>query len=87
MRTKEKWLYIYKDANIDLNAVQPPLPKQALGIAKILKDKGAIKRNELLGEMQNSVKTKQKGGANRILAYYQGILIKRGVIELKKKPD
>jgi hypothetical protein len=87
MSTKDKWVYVYKDVNLDPNSVQPPLAKQALGIAKILKDRGALRRNELLAEMQNFVKTKQKGGANRILAYYQGLLIRRNVIEVRKKPE
>ena len=46
-----------------------------------------MKRPDLLGEMQNIVRTKQKGGVNRILAYYQGLLQKRGVLELRKNPD
>jgi hypothetical protein len=86
-RTKEKWLYLFKDANFDLNTLEPKLPKQALEIANILKFKGALKRLELLGEMQTRVKTKQKGGANRILAYYQGLLIRKNVVELRKKPE
>ena len=61
--------------------------KQALEIANILKFKGALKRPELLGEMQARVKTKQKGGANRILAYYQGLLIRKNVVELRKRPE
>jgi hypothetical protein len=46
-----------------------------------------VKRPELLGELQSVVKTKQRGGVNRILAYYQGLLERRGVLELRKKPD
>jgi len=91
MRTKEKWLYLFKDPNLDLDANQrhldTRLPKQALGIAKILKRLGAIKRLELLSEMQSFIRTKQKGGANRILAYYQGLLTKRNIIEVRKQPD
>ena len=80
MSTKDKWIYIYKDVNINL-------PKQAMVIAKLLKEKGSVKRPELLGELQSVVKTKQRGGVNRILAYYQGLLEKRGVLELRKRPD
>lgn len=87
MRTKEKWLYLFKDTNLDLNTIKPRLPKQALVIANILKVKGALRRPDLLGDMQNVVKTKQRGGANRILAYYQGLLLKKNVIELRKKPE
>ena len=91
MRTKEKWTYIFKDANYDLDINQrnldTRLPKQALGVAKILKKFGAIKRLESLGEMQNTIRTKQRGGTNRILAYYQGLLTKRGIIEVRKQPD
>jgi len=87
MSTKDKWIYVFKDQNLNLASIQPPLAKQALGIAKILKDKGSLRRSELLSEMQNFVKTKQKGGANRILAYYQGLLIRRNVIEVRKKPE
>ena len=54
---------------------------------KLLKEKGSVKRPELLGELQSVVKTKPRGGVNRILAYYQGLLEKRGVLELRKKPD
>ena len=87
MRTKEKWLYLFKDTNLDLNTIEPRLPKQALVIANILKVKGALRRPDLLGDMQNVVKTKQRGGANRIIAYYQGLLLKKNVIELRKKPE
>jgi hypothetical protein len=91
MRTKEKWLYVFKDPNLDLDANQrnldTRLPKQALGIAKILKRLGAIKRLELLSEMQSTTRTKQRGGVNRILAYYQGLLTKRNIIEVRKQPD
>ena len=87
MSTKEKWVYIYKDANLDLGNIQPALPKQALGIAKVLQKMGSLKRLDLLSQMQENVKTKQRGGANRILAYYQGMLIKKNVIELRKRPE
>ena len=87
MSTKEKWIYIFKDANLNLDSIEPKLPKQAMVIAKLLKEKGSVKRPELLGELENVVKTKQRGGVNRILAYYQGLLEKRGVLELRKKPD
>tara|TARA_R100001594_G_scaffold19550_1_gene38016 strand:+ start:2856 stop:3119 length:264 start_codon:yes stop_codon:yes gene_type:complete len=87
MRTKEKWLYLFKDANLDLNTVEPRLPKQALEIANILKFKGTLRRPDLLTEMQSRVKTKQRGGANRILAYYQGLLLRKNVIELRKRPE
>ena len=79
MSTKEKWIYIFKDANLNLDSIEPKLPKQAMVIAKLLKEKGSVKRPELLGELENVVKTKQRGGVNRILAYYQGLLEKRGV--------
>ena len=87
MSTKDKWIYIYKDVNINLDSIEPKLPRQAMGIAKLLKERGSMKRPDLLGEMQNIVRTKQKGGVNRILAYYQGLLQKRGVLELRKNPD
>ena len=87
MSTKDKWIYIYKDVNINLDSIEPKLPKQAMVIAKLLKEKGSVKRPELLGELQSVVKTKQRGGVNRILAYYQGLLEKRGVLELRKRPD
>ena len=87
MRTKEKWLYLFKDANLDLNTVEPRLPKQALEIANIFKFKGTLRRPDLLTEMQSRVKTKQRGGANRILAYYQGLLLRKNVIELRKRPE
>tara|TARA_Y100001936_G_scaffold249969_1_gene301564 strand:- start:11661 stop:11924 length:264 start_codon:yes stop_codon:yes gene_type:complete len=87
MSTKEKWIYIFKDANLNLDSIEPKLPKQAMVIAKLLKEKGSVKRPELLGELENVVKTKQRGGVNRILAYYQGLLEKRGVLELRKRPD
>jgi hypothetical protein len=87
MSTKEQWVYIFKDPNIILNSIEPKLPKQAMAIAQLLKEKGSVKRPELLGELQSVVKTKQRGGVNRILAYYQGLLEKRGVLELRKKPD
>ena len=87
MSTKEKWIYIFKDANLNLDSIEPKLPKQAMVIARLLKEKGSVKRPELLGELQSVVKTKQRGGVNRILAYYQGLLERRGVLELRKKPD
>jgi|TARA_A100001201_G_scaffold83480_1_gene74036 hypothetical protein len=87
MSTKEQWVYIFKDPNIILNSIEPKLPKQAMAIAQLLKEKGSVKRPELLGELQSVVKTKQRGGVNRILAYYQGLLERRGVLELRKKPD
>ena len=61
--------------------------KYVIQAAKLLKEKGSVKRPELLGELQSVVKTKQRGGVNRILAYYQGLLERRGVLELRKKPD
>ena len=87
MSTKQQWVYIFKDANLILDSIQPKLPKQAMVIAKLLKEKGSVKRPELLGELESVVKTKQRGGVDRILAYYQGLLEKRGVLELRKKPD
>jgi len=87
MSKKQKWVYIFRDPNIILDSIEPKLPRQAMGIAKPLKERGSMKRPDLLGEMQNIVRTKQKGGVNRILAYYQGLLQKRGVLELRKNPD
>ena len=87
MSTKQQWVYIFKDPNIILNSIEPKLPKQAMVIAQLLKEKGSVKRPELLGELESVVKTKQRGGVNRILAYYQGLLERRGVLELRKKPD
>ena len=53
--------------------------------------KGSLWKNDsgiiVLGEMQSAIRTKQRGGANRILAYYQGLLTKRNIIEVRKQPD
>lgn len=68
----------------DINKIQPPLPNQARAIAKILLEAGALKRPALLEAMQTKVKTVQKGGANRILTYYQKRLIDAGCINLQK---
>ena len=38
MSTKDKWIYIYKDVNINLDSIEPKLPKQAMVIAKLLKE-------------------------------------------------
>ncbi len=83
---KKDWLYVYtRDFNYKL---PDHLPKQARDIANILKDKGALKRDILLAEMQNVVKTKQIGGANRILTYYQNLLWNQEkIIEVRKNPD
>tara|TARA_A100000172_G_C3041940_1_gene110850 strand:+ start:2082 stop:2366 length:285 start_codon:yes stop_codon:yes gene_type:complete len=83
---KKDWLYVYaRDFNYQLPDY---LPKQARDIANILKDKGALKRDILLAEMQNVVKTKQIGGANRILTYYQNLLWNQEkIIEVRKTPD
>tara|TARA_Y100000401_G_scaffold98471_1_gene86269 strand:+ start:1501 stop:1767 length:267 start_codon:yes stop_codon:yes gene_type:complete len=85
--TKQNWLYIFVDPNKDLNSIQPPLPKQAKQIASILKEKASLKRPELLTIMEETVRTKQKGGTNRILAYYQGLLTRSNIIELRKNPE
>ena len=39
MSTKEKWIYIFKDANLNLDSIEPKLPKQAMVIAKLLKER------------------------------------------------
>ena len=39
MSTKEQWVYIFKDPNIILDSIEPKLPKQAMVIAKLLKEK------------------------------------------------
>ena len=39
MSTKEQWVYIFKDPNIILNSIEPKLPKQAMAIAQLLKER------------------------------------------------
>jgi|TARA_Y100000296_G_scaffold75841_1_gene95913 hypothetical protein len=78
---KENWTYI--DTSIKAPPY-PKLPNQAKNILDIIKEKGTLSRPELLGEMQSRVKTKQRGGANRILAYYQGLLARYSLIEVRK---
>ncbi len=78
---KERWTYIDTSVNAP---PYPKLPNQAKNILDIIKEKGTLSRPELLGEMQSRVKTKQRGGANRILAYYQGLLVKYSLIDVKK---
>ena len=79
---KERWTYVDTSTNAP---PYPNLPKQAKNILDIIKEKGTLSRPELLGEMQSRVKTKQRGGANRILAYYQGLLVKYNLINVKKR--
>lgn len=83
---KKDWTYVYvRDYNYSL---PDDLPKQARDIALILREKGALKRDMLLAEMQSVVKTKQVGGANRILTYYQNLLWnQRKIIEVRKIPE
>lgn len=88
-KTKNKWVYQMPSMLTieDVNKRRPPLPNQARNIAKILLEAGALKRPALLEAMQTLVKTKQKGGANRILTYYQKLLIDAGFLILTKRPE
>ena len=74
--------------DFNLDDIIPPLPKQARLIAKLVRQHGSLKRDELLEAMQDVVKTKQLGGANRILTYYQNKLWHlEKIIRVQKSPE
>ena len=86
-KKKEKWLYIYPNPKLDLDVLDPQLPRQALNIVKLLRERGSIYRPQFLSELENVIRTRHKNGVRRILTYHNKMLVDRGIMEVRKEPD